>query len=181
METCSKIQVKQPSGFFKLGNTHCLSIQGEIYICIGPDWPYNFCLGSVVLGANIFFLLIMAPQVDVLMQYIGLFIYMTSIISYLVIALKNPGIIFNHWEIELEETSNNKNYCKECSVAIEKDSEHCYECQVCIRGYDHHCPLSGKCIGSGNIIPFYIFLISIFCGIFYIFLWIFIVAASRRS
>lgn len=181
MESKSKVQIKKPSGFFQLGNTHCLSIQGKIFISIGPDWGYNLCLGSILFGANLFFLFIMAPKVTIELQYIGLFIYLIAFISYLVTALKDPGIIFNFWEINLEEIQSNQKLCKECSVVIEIGSEHCYDCQVCVRGYDHHCPISGKCIGSGNLIPFYVFLMSVFCSMMYLALWFFIAIKEIKS
>ena len=37
IEAKSKIYIKKPSGFHKLGNTYCLSFHGEIYFSIGPD------------------------------------------------------------------------------------------------------------------------------------------------
>ncbi|OMJ81667.1 hypothetical protein SteCoe_17826 [Stentor coeruleus] len=181
MEGHSKIQIKKPSGFFQLGNTHCLAIQGKIYISIGPDWGYNLCLGTILLGVNIFFIFIMAPKVPIELQYIGLFIYLSAFISYLVLALKDPGIIFNFWEINLEEVQSGQRLCKGCSVIIEKGSEHCYDCQVCIRGYDHHCPISGKCIGSGNLISFYAFLMSVLCSVMYLAMWVFIRIKEIRS
>lgn len=30
---------------------------------------------------------------------------------------------------------------------------------MCIEGYDHHCPWTSKCIGRGNVVAFYVFLI----------------------
>lgn len=175
MEPSRKIQVKKPSGFFLLGKTYCFAIQGEIYLTIGPDWGFNLCLGTILFSTNIFFILVMAPRVPIELQYLGLFIYLGTFLAYLFTALKNPGIISNSWEIELEETQPNQKYCKECSVTIEQGSEHCYDCQVCVRGYDHHCPLSGKCIGAGNIIPFYAFLVGIFGVMLYFGVWFFIV------
>jgi palmitoyltransferase ZDHHC9/14/18/palmitoyltransferase len=38
---------------------------------------------------------------------------------------------------------------------MKKDMEHCYDCGVCIEDYDHHCVFFSKCIGGGNIIPFW--------------------------
>ena len=32
---------------------------------------------------------------------------------------------------------------------------HCEDCKVCIEDYDHHCVFFSKCIGGGNIIPFW--------------------------
>ena len=35
------------------------------------------------------------------------------------------------------------------------DMYHCEDCEVCIEQYDHHCVFFSKCIGGGNIIPFW--------------------------
>ena len=37
---------------------------------------------------------------------------------------------------------------------------HCRDCDMCIEGFDHHCPWTSKCIGKGNIVPFYVFIVS---------------------
>jgi len=121
----------------------------------------------------------MAPKVNPYLQILGFFIYPTNLVSYLLTALKNPGIILNPWELELEEGNHKGNICKVCDVLIEPESEHCFDCQVCIRGYDHHCPLSGKCIGSGNILPFYSFLLFSFASFLYFGLWFFIVYSKN--
>lgn len=38
---------------------------------------------------------------------------------------------------------------------MKKYTEHCFDCGVCIEDYDHHCVFFSKCIGGGNIIPFW--------------------------
>ena len=169
------------SGFVTGGNTYCFYIHGEIYMTIGPDWGFNLCISLIILGALLFFFLIMAPQVEPGMQFLGFSIFALALLSYLFTALKNPGIIRNDWEIEMEEGSAEKNICNLCSVIQEEGSEHCSDCQVCVRGYDHHCPLSGKCIGSGNIIPFYLFLVSVFLSIAYFALWFFLVTKELAN
>ena len=45
---------------------------------------------------------------------------------------------------------------------------HCDDCDVCIEEYDHHCPWTSKCIGRGNLIPFYVFVGSTLILFFYL-------------
>ena len=164
----------------KLGNTSCLYLQGEVILSIGPDWGFNLCIVSIILAALVFFFTIMAPKVEPLVQYLGFAVFFTCLISYLLTALKNPGIITTPWEIELEEGESTQQICKFCSVATVEGSEHCFDCQVCVKGYDHHCPLSGKCIGSGTLFPFYAFLISVFCSLGYFALWFILITKDMK-
>lgn len=46
-------------------------------------------------------------------------------------------------------------FCNVCKMDCPKSSEHCEDCQVCIIDYDHHCVFFSKCIGGGNIYPFW--------------------------
>lgn len=177
----SRIYIKKPSGWVKLGNTYCLYLQGEVLLHIGPDWGFNLCILSLILSAIILFFTVMAPRVEPLFQYLGCFVFFTTLISYSLTALKNPGLLTSPWEIELEEGESKQKICKICSVAVSDSSEHCSDCQVCVTGYDHHCPLSGKCIGSGNIIPFYIFLVSVFVSMAYFALWFIIITKDLRN
>ena len=46
-------------------------------------------------------------------------------------------------------------FCNVCKLDCAKSTEHCDDCQVCINDYDHHCVFFSKCIGGGNIYPFW--------------------------
>jgi palmitoyltransferase ZDHHC9/14/18 len=166
------IKVKRVSGYFKLGNMHCFSVKGWICVSAGPDWGFNVCIIGAILAALAFFLLVMAPKVESLMLSIGWFICIAALISYLLTAFKNPGIVTPDLKINIEKLEVDQ-ICHVCNVPLE-NTQHCYECEVCVKGYDHHCPLSGKCIGSGNIFFFYTFLISVYCSFIYLAIWGFI-------
>jgi hypothetical protein len=98
-------------------------------------------------------------------------------LSYLAVALCNPGItlVNNCPEEELELLSEEQKkhkirYCRRCDIKVKRGTRHCRECDVCVEGYDHHCPWTSKCIGRGNIIQFYIFLVMIPTFLIYIFI-----------
>jgi hypothetical protein len=52
-----------------------------------------------------------------------------------------------------------------------------------IIGYDHHCPFTSKCIGSGNLCPFYVFLLFAGLALMSTCLSVFIIidSASRNN
>ena len=74
-------------------------------------------------------------------------------------AFSNPGIAQPVYD-ELEAAGMNR-YCKECEIYQKTGTEHCDDCGVCIDDYDHHCPWTSKCIGKGNLMWFYCFLIGL--------------------
>ncbi len=92
---------------------------------------------------------------------LGLIISLIQITSYVYTALINPGLPKHEYEKMIVYDINIRK-CKDCGMFInlKELTFHCYECGVCIEGYDHHCPWTSKCIGKGNIISFYIFIIS---------------------
>lgn len=51
--------------------------------------------------------------------------------------------------------ANGAFYCPACDIWKDQTTCHCDECDVCIEQFDHHCIFFGKCIGGGNIIPFW--------------------------
>ena len=66
--------------------------------------------------------------------------------------------------------------CKICNIIVPKEFNtiHCVDCEICILNHDHHCLWTGKCIGKGNSIFFYIFILSLFCYIIISFFKIFL-------
>ncbi|KAM3134625.1 hypothetical protein pb186bvf_013267 [Paramecium bursaria] len=102
----------------------------------------------------------------------SLFIDLNHSLSYLWVALVNPGVA-NKQNAEtlpttIDETNRYQNekrrnqqwYCKTCKLIQLSHTHHCYDCDVCVLEMDHHCPWTGKCIGKGNIKQFYYFLAS---------------------
>ena len=57
-------------------------------------------------------------------------------------------------------------YCRECNLhKKDRSTYHCSDCNVCIEGYDHHCVFFSKCIGKGNLLPFWGTIVMVF-GLF---------------
>ena len=155
--------------YSKLGNTYTFYADdsGNPKIIIGPHWPLFV---SVEIFFSIFFFAILIyfrQFISLPICLLGLTSYFLFFFSYAITALLNPG----YPKLD-EETLYNKNkkktgYCNVCKIWLDLDKKikHCKFCNICIEGMDHHCPWTGKCIGKRNVIPFYIFVFSVF-GLF---------------
>ncbi|CAK58451.1 unnamed protein product (macronuclear) [Paramecium tetraurelia] len=133
--------------------------KGSPAVVIGPHWPLFICafLSFFIMGGLFIFLRI---DEDPLIFYTTLIISINQCISYLIVALINPGVA------NIERSKNMVNYfvmgryCKVCKLIQSKETQHCQDCDICIQEFDHHCPWTGKCIGKGNIKQFYYFIVS---------------------
>jgi len=143
-----------------MGNT-CgfFYIKGEPLITIGPHWPLLMCTWGVMLGFGIF---VYNVQLEGPMKTITLVVVLWQAFIYMLTGLKNPGIAsaLNPHDPSISLVEEYPNFCRACRVLRDKTTYHCEDCNVCIRGHDHHCPWTGKCIGKGNLYPFYAFLVS---------------------
>lgn len=167
--------------FGRVGNCYCAIItsSGEPWVCIGPDWPFCLCLLSFMLAIAAAFLFLMAPLAPPSIQIMGALIVTSAVGCYLVTAMKNPGIEMRQAAESLEKGTIKP--CGKCGAVRSEGTYHCEDCDLCIREYDHHCPLTGKCIGEGNILFFYSFLISVFLFICYFVVWIVSVTSRIRE
>mmetsp|Transcript_157466 Transcript_157466/g.279283 ORF Transcript_157466/g.279283 Transcript_157466/m.279283 type:complete len:429 (+) Transcript_157466:113-1399(+) len=50
-------------------------------------------------------------------------------------------------------------YCRICQMHQPLRTKHCRDCGRCVRTHDHHCPWIGTCVGEGNRLYFYWFLL----------------------
>ena len=111
---------------------------------------------------SIFLLLILYPYENAytfFIVHVVILIYLD--ITWIATGLINPGII---------PPSTTDDYpCVHC-VDAQKGKEthalvehnHCMECETCIEDRDHHCHITGGCVGSGNRIAYYFFLLGMF-------------------
>jgi len=53
-------------------------------------------------------------------------------------------------------------FCKVCALHQPLRTKHCRDCGRCVRTHDHHCPWVGTCVGEGNRLYFYWFLVAQF-------------------
>lgn len=73
----------------------------------------------------------------------------------------DPGIEMVKCNDDDISVLDSQNYCSTCDVYMKPKTEHCKDCEVCIQEFDHHCPWTSKCIGKGNLVFFYMFLVGL--------------------
>jgi len=49
--------------------------------------------------------------------------------------------------------------CKHCGRLRPQRAKHCHECGFCVLRFDHHCIWLDRCIGQGNLAPFFVLLL----------------------
>ena len=162
------ISIDQKQNYFykKLGNTY--SFFGDIYgnprIIIGPHWPLYVFVSFIFTLGFFSMLTFFGKYFSILIKLLGLLIYFLFLFSYSYTALINPGYPKHDIDSVTGEPRKKFYFCTICKMWVnrEKRAYHCADCNICVEGLDHHCPWTGKCIGSKNIISFYIFIFSIF-------------------
>lgn len=164
-----EVVVMKKNGMYKLGKCFCYYSHDEVVVTIGPDWPCNACMLILILTVLVCFVSFMAPKVEPLMQFLGLLIIMFALITYSLTAFKNPGLVLQDYQEALEQgkISKDASFCRKCHVVKTSNTDHCDDCDLCVENLDHHCPVSGKCIAKGNLLYFYLFLISVFTSFVY--------------
>eukprot|EP01095_Lingulamoeba_sp_RSL-Kostka_P011666 TRINITY_DN4514_c0_g1_i1.p1 TRINITY_DN4514_c0_g1~~TRINITY_DN4514_c0_g1_i1.p1 ORF type:complete len:286 (-),score=26.21 TRINITY_DN4514_c0_g1_i1:462-1319(-) len=72
----------------------------------------------------------------------------------------------NNPELNFEELTKNKRWCKRCLIIKTDKIHHCSICDVCLE-MDHHCPMTGNCVSTGkdgNFIYFLLFITYVSLG-----------------
>ena len=162
------ISIEQRQNYFykKLGNTY--SFFGDIYgnpkIIIGPHWPLYAVVTSFFSFFYFVIMYFLGKKNSFFLNFIGFLIYFTFVSSYSYTALINPGYPKHDIDSVTGEPRKKFYYCSTCKMWVnrEKKTLHCSDCNICVEGMDHHCPWTGKCIGSKNLISFYVFVFSLF-------------------
>ncbi|CAM9826743.1 unnamed protein product, partial [Ectocarpus sp. 4 AP-2014] len=60
--------------------------------------------------------------------------------------------------------------CGRCQIERPPGAVHCTLCGVCVQKLDHHCPFMGQCVGRKTLVPFYLFVVSVWSLIVYVLL-----------
>jgi hypothetical protein len=182
-------------GFPKIGNYFILYETERYKLILGPDYYGGSILSelytprlTVYLGVA--FTILVLTLVTILLNssvvasdqlpssefqiLIGI-AYVSSLITFLAVALKDPGILRRSNLSQVPGDENEMPYCDICSIFQPPRTAHCATCDCCIDGLDHHCPWIGKCVGRKNMFFFKVFN---FCWVFYFFLFLFIMFKS---
>ena len=68
--------------------------------------------------------------------------------------------LFSLWKFDED------NFCIQCLIRKPLRSKHCRRCGRCVAKQDHHCPWINSCVANNNIRHFFIYILSMECGIF---------------
>ncbi|CAM9751732.1 unnamed protein product [Pylaiella littoralis] len=58
--------------------------------------------------------------------------------------------------------------CGRCQIERPPGTIHCTRCGVCVQKLDHHCPFMGQCVGRKTLVPFYLFVVSVWSLVVYV-------------
>ena len=147
-------------------------INNDPIFAIGPDYLYFLILFIINIAFDIFILTLIWSNSYYIIKLMSLIITIIQLFSYLITSIINPGLPKSKYQYYATNThKGNYTQCQRCNLWINasKKTLHCNECNCCVEGYDHHCPWTTKCVGSKNILLFYIMVVSVFILIAYFF------------
>lgn len=146
-------------------------------VFIGPHWYFSVVMLCLILGIGVMYTVNVAWRIGLWQTAGGCIVTVISAWTFLRCFVQSPGILRRQsaTETEAEPESGESaplrsRRCDICKVPQPRGVQHCDFCGVCVLGHDHHCPWMGKCIGQGNIHAFYVFIVSGFSSLFYIFI-----------
>jgi len=143
----------------RIGNTYAFMYKnGEPQVLIGPHWPFYVCLNSIITLFVFVFYYFMWDNLNKLVLFFGILIYIAQSTSYFLTVVVNPGLAKRKINMKVQDLKNAR-ICSICNVVQNpgENTVHCYDCNICIEGYDHHCPWTSKCVGKNNLKYFYTF------------------------
>jgi len=79
-------------------------------------------------------------------------------------SFKQPGFLKPETTefMRLLATIDSTSLCADCSTIRTSRSRHCSICGHCVERFDHHCPWINNCVGVGNHMHFYFFIVFMF-------------------
>jgi hypothetical protein len=158
---------------------------------LGPDWPFLCLTYFLILIPSLCWLFLVTTRLHIALFSIGAISILVLVFALAMTAFSDPGIVPKQTPAKLvlqkkriaraaeiaEQQQCGKEFyrpgvagatalsrfstCSQCNVLRLYGTSHCTICNACCVGLDHHCPWTGKCIGKGNLTPFFVFVYSL--------------------
>lgn len=168
---------KKWATFSRLGNCYCVFYNNSPIILIGPHWLINAVSLIFITLAACGYIIFLFPKLEFYSSIIGTIIISISLITYLIISLIDPGVVFPDSKVNLYPYLMTDKLCHFCLIYKSNNIRHCDECNLCYKDLDHHCIFTGKCIARKNLICFYALLSSLFT--FFVFSMFFVFTLNK--
>jgi hypothetical protein len=122
----------------KIGNLYAFfyNRQNEPLIVIGPHWPFFVCLSTTITFVTIIFFYSLWDYLNSGLKLMGMFFYITQLVSYSFTFLKNPGLPRKKRQAMPKKIADGFKFCDQCHILLNQNdnSSHCDDCNVCILG-----------------------------------------------
>lgn len=157
LHPCFRFQIDK-----NIGNHYRSVICGRPTRCfLGPNYAFFLLALTLALLIGSATLMYLGRCVNVIAYFVQFIFFCAFIMSYLLVAFTDPGIIpkqtreqllmeLSQLEEEGVDLSHRKVCTDGCNIIRPPYTYHCASCDACIVGIDHHCPWTGHCIGENN-------------------------------
>ncbi|XP_019765029.1 palmitoyltransferase ZDHHC16 [Dendroctonus ponderosae] len=106
-----------------------------------------------------------SPYICVCLVIVGHWILLNIIFNYYMACTVLPG-----YPPEGELIAEAVSICKKCIAPKPPRTHHCSVCNRCILKMDHHCPWLNNCVGHKNHRYFYLYMVFMVLGVFFLIL-----------
>lgn len=124
---------------------------------------YSYFLMLFVTTALLFTFVLPYDHLKSYAQPLVVHLILTNVFFF-VASYSDPGYVKKSERIsflKLNQYFDPAFICPTCEVFRPQESRHCFICNRCVDRFDHHCNWLNNCVGLGNHVQFYVFLLMI--------------------
>ena len=139
---------------------------------IQPNDVYKKLIFLMLGVPEVIIFILILPFLDgPINTFINSISFLITLLVYMLLIGKDPGYKSN--SILILEARNDyplkkkvlekvdvRNYCPKCFLQKSIRITHCYICDKCVDDFHHHCFWINKCIGRGNAVFYFLFVLS---------------------
>ena len=130
---------------------------------VSPSRKHALTFLALICSTYLLCLLFVYPHVSLFWFPLNSSLLTVTLVMFLLTSYKSPGYMRSGESVNLlkllENNFDPNNACPACELVCKPDSRHCYICDECVSGFDHHCQWVNNCIGKGNHMVFYLYVL----------------------